>query len=325
MTHIEAEYAIVGAGAIGSILGAHLARAGHTVAMLARGRRLQQLQRDGFIVNGLADFSIPVTAIEDPAQLRAARTLIIATKASGTEQLLTTLHRLRPETVFSIQNGVQKNELLAAAFGAGHTLGALADVSGELRADGSVLFTRNVNLLIGELDGATSERCEHIARTIDAAGVRCRAIPNIVSLEWSKFVAWVGFVVLSVLTRAETWRFLQDRDGAVALVRITREMIGLAAAVGVELSDQALLPLQAIAAGTEAQAVDRVIELGGRYRQNAPTHRMSALQDVEAGRPLEIDDTLGYALRKAQSLAVPMPLLDACYRIVAAAVRSRDS
>jgi 2-dehydropantoate 2-reductase len=322
IAHIDAEYLIVGAGAMGSIIGAHLARSGHAVAMLARGSRAAQLHRDGLIIKGLDDFSIQAAVVEDPAQIRSARTLIIATKAQGTAQLLTTLQHLTPAQAFSVQNGVQKNELLSATFGRGQTLGALADISGELRSDGSVLFTRNVDLLIGELSGGMSERCESIARAIAASGVRCRAVPDIVSLEWSKFVVWTGLFALSILTRAPTWRFLEDPDTAAVLVRITREMTRLAGALGVELSDQSLLPLKAISTATEAHAVEQVREAGHRYRQNAPSHRMSALQDLEAGRPLEVHDTLGYALQKAQSLNVPMDLLDACYRIVAAIDRA---
>jgi 2-dehydropantoate 2-reductase len=324
VTQIDAEYVIVGAGAMGSIIGAHLARSGHAVAMLARGSRAAQLRQDGFIIKGLDDFSSRAAVVDDPTQLRSARTLIIATKAQGTEQLLTTLQHLQPEHAFSVQNGVRKNELLSTAFGRGHTLGALADISGELCSDGSVLFTRNVDLLIGELSGGPSERCESIARAIAASGVRCRAVPDIVSLEWSKFVAWTGFFALSVLTRAPTWRFLEDPDTAAVLVRITREMMRLAGSLGVELSDQSLLPLQAISTQTEAEAVEQVREVGRRYRQNAPSHRMSALQDLEAGRALEVHDTLGYALQRAQSLNVPMDLLDACYRTVAAIDRAAN-
>jgi len=323
-TSIHADYAIVGAGAIGSIIGAHLARAGHQVAMLARGARARHLQRQGLRIEGLADFAAQVTVADDPSQLKSARTLIIATKTPGTEETVMTLRHVQIDTVFSIQNGVQKNDLLAAAFGRERTLGALADTSGELRPDGSVLFTRNVALLIGELTGGTSARCESIARDIDTAGVRCSAASDIVSLEWSKFVAWTGLIVLSVVTRAESWKFLDDPDSAALLVRMVAEMTALAAALGIDISDRSMIPVKTMASLTESQAVDLVRAAGRKYLETAPQHRMSALQDIEAGRTLEIHETVGYAVRKAQSLNVPMPLLDAFYRCVAAIARIRQ-
>src|SRR5437762_6381492 len=69
------EFAILGAGAMGSIIGAHLARAGHTVAMLARGERARQLEERGLAIRGLAEFSTPVRTLRDPASLESAGTL----------------------------------------------------------------------------------------------------------------------------------------------------------------------------------------------------------------------------------------------------------
>ena len=84
-TDFEFEFAILGAGAMGSIVGAHLARAGHKVAMLARGRRAAHLAAHGITLRGLAEFTTAVTTLTDPAQLRSAATLIVATKTPGTE------------------------------------------------------------------------------------------------------------------------------------------------------------------------------------------------------------------------------------------------
>ena len=200
------EFAILGAGAIGSILGAHLARAGHSVAMLARGRRAEQIRSDGLKISGLAELSSPVHVVDDPARLREARVLIVATKAIGTAEALKPLAGARIDHAFSIQNGVLKNELLEAAFGPEHVLGALANMSGERRPSGEVLFTRNVSLQIGALRGGVPEAVRALAQTIDSSGVRSAAVPNIASQEWSKFAAWVGMAGVAITTRAVTWR-----------------------------------------------------------------------------------------------------------------------
>ena len=321
----EFEFAIVGAGAIGSIIGAHLARAGRSVVLLARGRRADHIAAQGLAICGLAEFSTSPPVLRDPAQLRSADVLILATKTPGTADVLARLAPVNIGLAFSIQNGTLKNELLSAAFGADRVLGSLADTSGEMLPDGRVLFTRNVNILLGELSGGESSRARDVAATIDSSGVRATAVPNILSLEWSKFVTWVGMFALSVLTRSVTWRYLSDPDAALVLVRITREMGRLAQALGIELTDKANLPAASLCRGTEESAVKTVVEAGRVFETHAPEHRMSSLQDVIAGRPLEVHETLGYALQKAAERGIPMPLLDGFYRVIATAERIRES
>ena len=169
------KFAILGAGALGTILGAHLSRAGHEVSMIVRGERARTLQRQGLVLNGLSDIKARPTVIDDPQKLRETGTLIIATKAIDTAAALETLRHVRLDNAFSVQNGVLKNELLARVFGFSRVLGAMADFSGELLANGEVKFTRNVCLHIGEEKGGTSTRAEDLAVTIDTAA--CAAWP----------------------------------------------------------------------------------------------------------------------------------------------------
>jgi len=319
----EFDFAILGAGAIGSILGAHLARAGHRVVMLARGTRAAFLEQHGLVIRGLAEFTAAVSTLRDPRALRAAGTLIVATKTPGTAAALEPLRRAQLDVALSIQNGPLKNELLANAFGPARVLGALADTSGELLPSGEVLFTRNVCLYVGELGGGDSARARRLAQVLDSAGVRAAATPEIRTLEWSKFCGWVGLMALSVTTRAHTWRFLSDPDAALLVTRLVRETGALARALGIGLSDSAVLPAATLCAAAESDAVALVMRIGDEYRRNVPTHRMSALQDVEAGRPLEVHETLGYACEKARELGLDLPLLAAFTRLIAAIDRMR--
>jgi len=284
------QFAILGAGAIGSIIGAHLARAGHSVVMLARGRRAEFLQREGLRIRGLADIDVRTPTIADPAQFAGAEVFIVATKTNGTAEALEAVKHAQVDVAFSIQNGLWKNDALADAFGREKVLGSLANTSGELLASGEVLFTRNVNVFIGELDGGDSERAQRIAGTIDAAGVRSTAVPNILAREWTKFVGWVGLMSMSVATRALTGKYLSDPDCALLLVRLVREMTALAQASGIVLTEQdQLLPINAILRSDDAAAVEAVMRAGREFQRNAPEHRMSALGDARgcgaAGRP----------------------------------------
>ena len=159
--------------------------------------------------------------------------LVVATKAIGTAESLKPLADAKIGYAFSVQNGVLKNDLLEAAFGAEHVLGALANMSGELLPSGEVLFTRNVCLQIGALRGGVPEAVRSLAQTIDSSGVRSAAVPDIAAREWSKFAAWVGMAGVSITTRAVTWKYLMDPDAALVLVRLIREVRELAARAGV--------------------------------------------------------------------------------------------
>jgi len=314
---IKADFAILGAGAIGTILGAHLARAGHSVLMLVRAQREQQIARDGLRVTGLSELSQPVSTLSAPGQLSAAAVLIVATKTYVTAAALAGLRQADIGVALSIQNGMMKNDLLADAFGSQRVLGSLANLSGELRPSGEVLFTRNARLFVGELDGSDSRRARELAATIDAAGIHATAEPQILSLEWSKFAAWAPMMILSVTTRALTWKYLQDPGAALVLVRLVREVGLLAAARRAQLSDRGVLPVATICQVSDQDAVAAVAAVGRELQANAPLHRMSTLQDLDAGRPLEIEETLGHAIRLASELRLDVPLLSGYYPLVA--------
>jgi 2-dehydropantoate 2-reductase len=319
----EVEFAILGAGAVGSIIGAHLARSGRSVVMLVRTRRAQQIANDGLRIKGLVEFSQPVRTISDPSELTAAGVLIVAIKTYGTEAALAPLHGANIGVAFSIQNGLMKDDLLTDAFGRQRVLGSLANLSGELLGSGEVLFTRNAKLFVGEFDGSDSTRARQIAQTIDASGVRASADPEILSLEWSKFAAWVAMMIVSVATRALTWKYLCDAGPALVLVRLVREIGLLADASKVQLSDRAVLPVATICRESEQDAVALLKTFGLEMQSSAPEHRMSTLQDLEAGRPLEVEETLGHAMRTAAKLKVSLPLLSCFYELVAGIGRIR--
>ncbi|MFL6618434.1 MAG: ketopantoate reductase family protein [Povalibacter sp.] len=320
----SADFAILGAGAIGSILGAHLAHAGHRVVLLVRERRAEQIRAQGLRVKGLVDLNVQVPALTNASGLKHIGTLIVGMKTLGTAEALQPLRQVPIDNVFSIQNGAFKNDTLVEAFGAERVLGSLADTSGELQPDGSVLFTRNVNLLIGELTGGLSDRSRRLAKAIDEAGVRSTPVPDIVTREWSKFVGWAGSMTMAVATRVVTWKFMTDPDAALIVARTVREMGALARARGVALSDESILPVESMCRGSEADAAAAVMRMNANLKNVAPLHRVSSLQDFDAGRPLELEETIGHALREAQRLDIAMPVLQTLYHLDRSLERIRD-
>lgn len=308
---------ILGAGALGSIIGAHLVHAGEDVIFIARGQRAAFLQQHGIVVTGLVDFTVPVTVTTHPHEVQAADVLFVTVKTYDTEPALASLRHLRAHSVLSLQNGVLKNEQLARIFGWEHVLGAAAVVSGEVLPDGAVRFTLNERLALGELPEGTSERAQGLAATLLRAGLRAEVSPYIQTTEWSKYVLFVGGMALASLTRLASAKLLSDPDGALLMARLVRELGHIATRLGISLEDAGLLPIKTLCGGSLPEAVEHVQRVGAVMSERAPAHKVSTLQDLERGRRLEVEETLGYAVRKGAELDVPLPTVETCYKLLA--------
>jgi len=95
-----------------------------------------------------------------------------------------------------------------------------------------------------------------------------------------------------------------------------REVAAVAKHKKIPLQDSGPFPVEAVVNGSEEEAVAALQKLGAVFEKNSPGHRMSALQDLERGRRLEIDETLGYAVAEARRLGVPVPTLETCYSLL---------
>src|SRR5499426_1638290 len=156
---------ILGAGALGTVVGAHLARAGEDVTLIARGQRAAYLQEHGATITGLVDFTVPVPVVTDPSQLHDADVLMVTVKTYDMEPALQSIKHLQVESVLSLQNGVLKDEQLAQTFGWDKVLGAMAMFGGEVLPTGMVRFTGNQGFYFGELPEGTSARVQTLADT----------------------------------------------------------------------------------------------------------------------------------------------------------------
>jgi 2-dehydropantoate 2-reductase len=226
---------ILGAGSLGSIIGGHLARAGEGVTIIARGQRAAYLEQHGITLTGLADFTVPVAVTTKPQTVPEADVLVVAVKTYDTEPALESVRHLRVGSVLSIQNGVLKDEQLAHTFGRDKTLGAAAFLSGGVTPAGSVCFTLNEYLVLGELPAGISARVQTLVTTLVRAGIRAEAAPQIQAVEWSKYALFMSWMAPAVLTRLESYKFQTQPDTAAVMARLVRETGLLAAKLGVPL------------------------------------------------------------------------------------------
>ena len=308
---------ILGAGALGSIIGGHLARAGEDVTVIARGQRAAYVQQHGITLTGLADFTVPVAVTTQPQAVHAADVLVVAVKTYDTESALESVSHLKVGSVLSIQNGVLKNEQLARTFGWDKVLGAAVVLSGEVTPAGPVRFTLNEYFALGELPEGTSARVQALVTALVRAGIRAEAAAQIRTVEWSKYALFMSWMAPAVLTRLETYKFLTHPDTAAIIVQLMQETALLAAKLGIPLEDRVPLPVKTLCSMSLAEAVATIRHFGAVMEVQAPAHKLSTLQDLERSRRLEVEETLGYVVRKGAELDVPLLTLETCYRLIA--------
>jgi 2-dehydropantoate 2-reductase len=307
---------IQGAGALGSIFAAHLVRAGADVTLLARGARAEQLRKEGVTITGLLDATVSVPVETDPARIHSADLFITTVKTYDTESALAPLRQAKFASALSVQNGVLKNAQLEAVFGRTAVLGSAANVSGEVLADGKVSFTQNRGLYIGELDGGLSPRVKEITDLFQQSGIEAVASDQIDTVEWSKFIPWSAVMALSVITRMETWKFCSHPGSAKLAAQMVREAVAVAKALSVTVDDNGPLPAASIAAASLTKATELVQAVGAGFKERAPSHRMSTLQDLLHGKRLEVNETLGHLLTLGQQTGIETPTSGLAYELV---------
>jgi 2-dehydropantoate 2-reductase len=212
---------------------------------------------------------------------------------------------------------VLKNEQLAHTFGWEKTLGAAVVLSGAVTPDGPVRFTLNEYFAVGELPQGTSTRVQTLVMALARTGIRAEAAAQIRTVEWSKYALFMSWMAPAVLTRLETYKLLSHSDTAAISVQLLHETSRLAARLGIALEDRGPLPVQTLCALPLAEAVAALQHYGAVMEAQAPAHKLSTLQDLERGRRLESEETLGYAVRKGGELGVPLPTIATCYRLIA--------
>ena len=306
--------AIVGAGAIGGWLGVHLARAGCEVSALARGETLAALQRDGLqLRSGETLLQAPVTASGSSAELGVQDLVIVAVKAPSLAEMARQIGPLLDANtvVLTAMNGVpwwfldgfggalagtclasiDPDGQIARDIPVRQVIGGVVHASCSVDAPGVVRHHFGNGLILGEPAGGTSERVNALVVLLQQAGFNASVSPQIQKDIWYKL--WGNMTVnpISALTGATTDRILGDElvRGFVSAVMLEAKAIG--ERLGIPIDQQP----------EDRHAVTR--KLGA--------FKTSMLQDVQAGKPLELDALVSSVRELGQLTGVVTPFTDA--------------
>ena len=291
--------AIIGAGSLGCVFGAMLTTAGHDVWLIHRRREhVDKINRDGLHVEGLSgDRYVRVKATTDPAEVGPVDLALVLVKAMDTRAAVANAVSLAgPETVFlTLQNGLGNREKIAEVVGEDRAMAGITGVGGELVGLGHVVHTVAGTTYVGELDGSVSPRAELIARALDRAGIPTEVTANVQGRIWDKVLrnsAANATCAITGYTPDYLFAFPSSREW-VELV--ARETATVAAALGVKLPyDDPLAWLRKLW-GTAPDPT------------SPAAHKPSMVQDIEKGRPTEVEAINGAVVRAGESVGVPTP------------------
>lgn len=317
---------IYGAGAIGGYLGVELALAGFDVTLIARGPHLEAMRRDGLtLLVGDQKKVARVACTDDPAEVGPQEYVIITLKAHSVLPVVDKMVALLgPETaVVTAQNGVlwwyfhklegpwEGRQLESAdpggriwrTLGPERAIGCVVYPSCEIVAPGVVKHLHGKRFMVGEPDGSKSERVVALSKALSAAGFKAPVRPRVRDDIWLKLWGNVSFNPVSVLTLATLEEITGD-EGTRSVVReIMLEAQAVAEKLGVRFS------------------VDVDTRIG--WAADVGAHKTSMLQDLEKGRPLEIEALVGTVAEMGRLVGVATPTIDVVLKLVRLRARRR--
>lgn len=311
--------AVVGAGAIGGWLAVRLAQAGENVSLLARGRTLEAIKARGLtLVSGSQTEQVRFLASDNADELGAQDLIIVGVKGPAmTEVAPSVAAMMHAETaVLPAMNGIlwwftdgvdgtlsgstlesiDPGGRIAALIPPAHVLGCVVHASCSTRAPGEIVHTQGKRLIIGEPRHGQTQRLERVCQRLSDAGLTIEPSRHIQTDVWFKLWGNMTMNPISALTGALTNQILDDELVRRFALGVMSEASELGARIGCPIRES----------GEDRMALTR--KLGGI--------KTSMLQDVEAGRRLEIDALLAAPREIAAKVGLATPTMDALHGLV---------
>jgi 2-dehydropantoate 2-reductase len=311
--------AILGAGATGGFLGARLAKAGAAVVLIARGPHLRAMRESGLrLIEADGEITVPVETTDDLAAIRSSEFVFVTLKAHSVPAIAELLAaNLGPDTtVVSAQNGipwwyfqrhggelegihletVDPGGVIGRTIDPQRVIGCIVYAATSVVGPGIVQHVEGERFSLGELDGSQTERIAQLSGLLTGAGLKSPVQPRIRQELWVKLMGNAVFNPLSALTRASLGAMAESPVLAPVVRAAMEEVDTVAARLGI----------------TIPVSIDQRIRGAARVGN----HNTSMLQDLEAGRPMEIDAITGSVVELGGRLGIPVAHLETIYASV---------
>jgi 2-dehydropantoate 2-reductase len=286
------QFAVIGAGNIGCIYGANLARIGEPVVMLdVWQEHVDAMRSHGLRMDGLhGEFTAAVTATSIPAEAPKADVALICVNSYSTAEAAQSAQELlKPSGVaVTLQNGLGNLEILQETLGSERVMAGLTFHSADLHAPGRVTHNLEGPTYLGEIAGTRSPRLEALCALLERAELHPVFTPDAVAMMWQKFIYNCAINALCALTRLRPGHIQEVPALDEMQTHIIEESLALVRAHGITLPDPDIL------ASIKTYCKTKF-------------HRVSMVQHLERGRPTEIDSLNGYVARESEKLGLQAP------------------
>jgi 2-dehydropantoate 2-reductase len=323
------KFVVVGAGAIGAYAGALLQLAGEDVTLIARGPHLRAMQEHGVRLQlATGNLEARPRVIEDVTQAGIADAILLTLKAHSLTEMAPRISPiLGPNTtVVTMQNGipwwyfyrhggewegthlesVDPGGIIEKHIDSARIVGSVVYIATIISEPGVVKHIEGNRVSIGEPDGSKSDRCRLISDALGRAGLRCPVRSDIRQEIWVKLMGNLAFNPISALTGATLLEIIECPETRALASSIMREVETMAATLGIDLGI----------------SIEQRIAGAARVGH----HKTSMLQDVESGRPIELEAIAGAVVELGQKLGIDVPYSQsvyACARLLAATLLTR--
>ena len=300
---------VAGAGVIGSLFAAHLARVADVSALVRREEHARALREEGLRVSGRADFTAQLQAATDPDRLAEPELVILACKTLDLDAVAGRIAGRWPEAiVMTVQNGIGADEVVAR-HGDWRILSGVTFMSGTRHSDTHVQYVLDTATWIGPARGTTPAEARWAADLIASSGLEAEAFEDLRPAQWSKLIFNATVNTVAALTGLPHDAHFADVSEPSRLGNLVRDLMdegkAVARAAGVPLREDPW-------------------EMNVLATQRGSAHYPSMLEDVEARRRTEVDMITGALVREADRLGVPVPLHKTMERLIKAKEASWD-
>ena len=291
------------AGGVGGYLGAKLARTGHEVAMMARGRHLEAIRADGLTVETDTEtFTVrPALATADAADIGPVVAVVFAVKLRDTEAAAEAIRPLigKETVVIPFQNGVESAAILADRLGAAHAAAGCAYIAITIAEPGRLKKVGELErFLFAEADGSQSPRIAAVRRALEDAGVNAPEPADIAVEIWRKFAFLASLSGMTAAARVAIGAIRADSHMLEMFRRAVAEVVAVARARGVAVRDDLV-----------DEHMDFIATLPAEMTS-------SQAHDLAAGRPLEVDGLSGAVTRLGLAAGIDTPVHATLYAVL---------
>jgi len=294
--------AVMGAGSIGGYFGGMLAQSGHDVTLIARGKHLETIRKDGLkILNDDGHFLVKCDATDDPTSIGVVDLVLLTVKTYQNDMAIPPLRSLidSSTSILCLQNGMDSYQSITRLLQIQDPLPGAAYIEASVQSPGIIRQSGTVvKIVFGELNGTLSSRGTEIQKVLSDSGIDTQFTTDILKTLWTKFLFISTMAGITCLTRETLAQLVPKEDWPNIIIDCMKE-------------------IEAVGRGNNINLENDVVKTTMDYITESLENMQASMHtDLMAGRPLELDALNGAVVRAGKLADIPTPINSLIYAML---------